>query len=103
MTINSEQFQEICNGVWRDRAVLLNDRGLLSGEAALMRAVYWRLSKAGMKTIPSAENYGSSRTAFSYELGVSCMLEIQGRPRFDGTQYLHVLVQRYKKELRESC
>ena len=103
MTINSEQFQEICNGVWRDRARLLSGRGFLSGEAALMRAVYWRLSKAGIKPILSAEDYGSPRTASSYELGVSCMLEMHGRPRFDGTQYLGVLVQRYKQELRESC
>jgi len=50
MTINSAQFQEICNGVWRDRAVLLKGRGFLSGEAALMRA----------------ENYSSPR-ATSYE------------------------------------
>jgi|ERR1043165_287391 hypothetical protein len=103
MPINSEQFQEICNGVWRDRATLLRGRGFLSGEAALMRAVYWRLSKAGIKPILSAENYGSAHTASSYELGVSSMLEIHGRPRFDGNQYLNVLVQRYQNELRESC
>ena len=66
MTINSDQFQQICDGVWR------------------------------------AENYGSSRAAPSYEWGVSCMLEIHGRPSFDGTQYVNVLVQRYKNELRES-
>jgi hypothetical protein len=99
MTINSEQFREICNGVWRDRAMLLRGRGFLSGEAALMRAGYWRLSKAGIKPILSAENYASPRTASSYELGVSCMLEIHGRPRFDGTQYLNVLMQGYKNEL----
>jgi hypothetical protein len=103
LTINSEQFEEICNGVWRDRAMLLSGRGFLSGEAALMRAVYWRLSKAGIKPILSAENYGSSRTASSYELEVSCMLEVHGRPRFNATQYLNVLVQRYNNELRESC
>ena len=103
MTINSEQFQEICNEVWRDRATLLSGRGFLSGEAALMRAVYWRLCKAGIKPIISAENYGSPRTASSYEEGVSSMLEMHGRPRFDGTQYLNLLVQRHQKELRESC
>lgn len=103
MTINSEQFQEICNGVWHDRAMLLKGRGFLSGEAALMRAVYWRLSKAGIKPILSAENYGSPSTASSYELGVNCMLELYGRPRFNGTQYLNDLVQRYNNELRESC
>jgi hypothetical protein len=103
MTINSAQFQEICNGVWRDRAMLLKGRGFLSGEAALMRAVYWRLFKAGIKPILSAENYGSPRTVSSYELGVSCLLEVYGRPRFDGIQYLNKLLQCYKNELGESC
>ena len=103
MTINSEQFNELCNGVWRDRAKLLEGRGFLSGEAALMRAVYWRLSKAGIKPILSAENYGSPHAVSSYELGVSCLLEVHGRPRFNGFQYLNELVQRYKNELRESC
>src|ERR1043166_8045698 len=103
MTINSKQFQEICNGVWRDRDRLLSGRGFLSGEAALMRAVYWRLSKAGIKPILSAEDYGSPRTASLFELRGRCMLQINGRPRFDGTQYLNVLVQHYKQELRESC
>lgn len=103
MTINLEQFQEICNGVWRDRVMVLKGRGFLSGDAALMRAVYWRLSKAGIKAILSAENYGSARTVASYELAVSCLLEVHGRPRFDGAQYLKKLLQLYKNELRESC
>jgi hypothetical protein len=103
MTINSEQFQEICSGVWRDRAMVLRGRGFLTGEAALMRAVYWRLSKVGVKHILAAENYDSPRTASSYELGVTCLLEIHGRPHFNGTQFLKDLVQRYKTELRESC
>ena len=103
MTISAEQFQAICNGVWRDRAVLLQGRGFLSGEAALMRAVYWRLSKAGIRPILSSENYGSPRAASSYELGVSCLLELNGGSHFNGMQYLKELVQRYTNELRESC
>lgn len=103
MTISAEEFQAICNGVWRDRAVLLKGRGFLSGEAALMRAVYWRLSKAGIKPVLSPENYSAPRTASSYELGVNCLLEVHGRPRFNGLQYLKELVQRYRNELRESC
>jgi len=63
-----------------------------------MRAVYWRLFKAGIEPILSAENYGSPRTASSYELGASCMLEIHGCPHFDGTQYLNVLVQHLRFE-----
>jgi hypothetical protein len=102
MTINSDQFQEICEGVWRDRAVLLKGRGFLSGEAALMRAVYWRLSKAGIRPILSPENYSSPRAASSYELGVSCLLEVHGRPRFNGIQHLKDLVQRYRNEIRDA-
>jgi hypothetical protein len=103
MTINSEQFQNICNGVWRDRAMVLKGRGFLNGEAALMRAVYWRLSKTGIEANLSAENYGSPRAVSSYELGVNCLLEIHGRPPFNGAQYLKELVQRYKNELSENC
>ena len=103
MIINAEQFQEICDGVWRDRSTLLEGRGFLSGEAALMRAVYWRLAKTGINPLLSSENYSSPRTASSYELGVSCLIEVHGRPRFNGAQHLHELVQRYKNELRESC
>jgi hypothetical protein len=103
MTINSEQFQEICNGVWRDRTTVVKGRGFLTGEAALMRAVYWRLSKTGIKPILSEENYGSPRTISAYQLGVGCLLEVHGRPRFDGVPFLKDLLQRYKNELRESC
>ena len=101
MTISAEQFQAICNGVWRDRAVLLKGRGFLSGEAALMRAVYWRLSKAGIKPVLSPENYSALRAASSYELGVSSLLEVNGGSHFDGMQYLRELVQRYTNELRD--
>jgi hypothetical protein len=103
MTIDSKQFQEICNEVWRDRALVVQHRGFLTGEAALLRAVYWRLSKIGLKQIFAAENYGSPHSASSYELGVSCLLEVHGRPHFNGAPFLKTLVQRYKDELRESC
>ena len=89
--------------MWRDRITVLKGRGFLSGEAALMRAVYWRLSKTGITTILSAENYGSPRAFTSYELGVNCLLEVHGRPRFHGAEYLKALVQRYKNELTENC
>jgi hypothetical protein len=45
---NSEQLRQICNDVWRERAIILTDcNGVLTGESALIRAVYWRLCKAG--------------------------------------------------------
>lgn len=46
-TINAEKFGKICDDVWRDRATILVGRGFLSGEDALVRAVYWRLYKVG--------------------------------------------------------
>lgn len=45
--ITSEQLRKICDGVWRDRASILGRRGNLSGEDALVGAMYWRLCKAG--------------------------------------------------------
>ena len=101
MTISAEEFQAICNGVWRDRAVLLKGRGFLSGEAAHMRAVYGRLSKAGIKPVLSPENYSAPHAASSYEFGVSSLLEVNGGSHFDGMQYLRELVQRYTNELRD--
>ena len=103
MSINSEQFQVICKGVWQDRALVIEGRGFLSGEAALMRAVYWRLAKVGIRPSLSAENNRSLRTAASYELGVSCLLEVHGRPRFDATRILNDLVKHSTDELNESC
>lgn len=45
--MNAEQFGRICDDVWRDRAGIISRRGLLTDEAALIRAVYWRICKAG--------------------------------------------------------
>jgi len=97
-TINSDQFGEICNGVWRDRAAVLRGRGLLSGEATLVRAVFWRLCKAGVKPGGSGENYGARPTTLSYQLVVGSMLELSARPPFDGASILKELVDRYQKE-----
>lgn len=98
-TINSEQFGEICDGVWRDRAAVLRGRGLLSGEATLVRAVFWRLCKAGVKPAGSAENYGSKPTVLSYQSVVGSMLELSARPPFDGAPILKELVERYQNEI----
>jgi len=46
-TISAEGFKQICDGVWNDRAAILFRRGELSGEDALVQALYWRLRKAG--------------------------------------------------------
>ena len=102
-TINSGQFGEICNGVGRDRAAVLRGRGFLSGEAALVRAVYWRLWKAGVKPANSAENYNSKPTILTYQLVVRSMLEVSARPLFDGAPILKELVERYQNEVEHSC
>jgi len=52
-TIDAETFGQICDEVWRDRASILSRRGSLSDEAALVRAVYWRISKAGGEPGPN--------------------------------------------------
>jgi hypothetical protein len=46
-TMNAEKFGKICDDVWRDRVAVLSRGGLLSNEAALVRAMYWRICKAG--------------------------------------------------------
>ena len=96
-TINAEQFGEICDGVWSDRDAVLRDRGRLSGDAALVRAVFWRLCKAGVKPISSAENYDVEPTILAYQSVVSRMLQVNARPAFDGAQILKELVERFHK------
>jgi hypothetical protein len=102
-TINSNEFGDICAGVWRDRAAVVTGRGFLSEEAALVRAVYWRLCKAGIKPAGSPENYSAPQTILTYELVVGCVLELNGRPRFDGAPLLKELVERYQNEVGQSC
>jgi hypothetical protein len=101
-TINSEQFGEICNGVWRDRAAVLRGSGGLSGEATLVRAVFWRLCKAGLKTRGHAENDGSPPEILAYQLTVGRMLQAHSRPAFDSAPILKELLDRYQGEVRDS-
>jgi hypothetical protein len=101
-TINSEQFGEICNAVWRDRAAVLRGRGSLSGEATLVRAVFWRLCKAGLKTKGGAANDGSKPEILAYQLVVGRMLEVNSRPAFDSAPILKELLDRYHGEVNNS-
>ena len=98
VTINSEQFGEICNGVWADRTAVLTGRGFLSAEAALVRAVYWRLCKAGVTASASAGNHTFGQTIATYRLVVECVLELNASPAFDATPYLNKLVERYQTQ-----
>jgi len=99
-TINSEQFGEICNAVWRDRAPILRGRGSLSGEATLVRAVFWRLCKAGVKSKGCADNDGSKSAIIAYQFVVGRMLKANSRPAFDSGPILKELVERYQGEVR---
>jgi hypothetical protein len=101
-TISSEQFGELCEAVWRDRASVLKGRGSLSGEATLVRAVFWRLCKAGIKTRGCADNDSSTPEILAYQLVVGRMLQVNGRPAFDSAPILKGLLERYTSEVGRS-
>ena len=98
-TIDATQFREICDRVWTERAMVLRGRGQLSGEATLIRAVFWRLCKAGIKSQGCAGNDGSNPPILAYQLVVNMMLKTGSRPVFDGEPILNELVERYQNEL----
>ena len=99
-TINSERFAEICSKVWLDRSAVLTGRGLLSGEGALVRAVYWRLRNLAALPENSTENYDSPQTVSAYRMGVGrLLLEINGYPNFDCSQFIDELLDRYEHEV----
>jgi len=98
-TINLEQFEKICDRVWNDRAAVVSGRGRLSGEATLVRAVFWRLCKAGIKTNDWAEPDDSKPVILAYQLMVGSMLEVNARPPFDCAPILKELIERYQNEV----
>ena len=57
--MNPEKVRQVCEEVWRDRKAILADRGVLSGEDALARAVYWRLCKTGDGPVQSSDDYAA--------------------------------------------
>lgn len=71
----------------------------MSGEAALVRAVFWRLCKAGVEPTSCGESYGSKPTILAYQLVVGRMLAVNARPAFDGVPILKELVERYQNEV----
>lgn len=98
-TINAKQFGEICDGVWSDRASLLSGSDRLSGEATLVRAVFWRLCKAGIKTGGRAETDSSTPELLAYQSVVMQMLRTSSRPVFDSAPILGALLDRYQNEV----
>ena len=97
-TISAEQFNEICDRVWSERAVLLRGSGTLSGEATLVRAVFWRLCKAGIETRECGDINGSTSTLLAYQSMVAQMLKPSSQPAFDSTPILDGLIDRYQNE-----
>jgi hypothetical protein len=97
-TINAKQFGEICDRVWHDRASLMRGKGVLSGEATLVRAVFWRLCKAGIRTTGCGTNDGSADSLLAYQSVVAQMLKSSARPPFDSAPILKALIDRYQHE-----
>ena len=96
--ITSKRFGHICDGVWRDRVAILTGRGILSGEAALLRAVYWRLCNAGAAPSKCIDDYNTEHTLLTYQLVVRSTLAQHAPTHFDGAPLLEELVRRYRDE-----
>jgi hypothetical protein len=98
-TINAEQFEEICDRTWSDRVSVLRRSGtLMSGEEALMRAVFWRLRKAGINTKVCADTSGSTPALLASQSLVLQILKPNSRPEFEALPILNALIDRYQSE-----
>ena len=100
--MNSEKFERICDDVWRDRAAILTGRDNLRGEAALMRAVYWRLCKAGGAPGKSVDLCEPDRMLLIYQGLVGGVLRGYADPQFDSAPLLKRLVRQYMYEAGQS-
>ncbi|MGA9995057.1 MAG: hypothetical protein WBP93_06575 [Pyrinomonadaceae bacterium] len=96
--INSEGFRQICDRVWRDRGAILFWRGPLSGEDALLRAVYWRLHKEGVEQDQSVGDRQRDPKLLTYQVVLKCMLTQSAQSPLECVSSLKELVRRYKDE-----
>ena len=64
-----------------------------------MRAVFWRLRKAGIKTEARLDDDVSEPEFSAYQLIVARMLELNARPPFDCAPILKELIERYQNEV----
>lgn len=87
-TIDSEKFERICDGVWRDRDAILSGRGSLSDETAMLRAVYWRLCNAGIGQGQSMEDCDEKQMLLVYQRLVGSLMTENAHPLFDGASHL---------------
>lgn len=99
--INAEKFKQICDSVWRDRAAILSGPGSLSDDAALVRAVYWRLCKAGGEPGMGTEDCYAGQVFSAYQRLVSSALTRHAHPHFDGTPFIEELIRRCRDEVAE--
>jgi hypothetical protein len=102
LTIDTERLEAVCSEVWRDRSAVFEGRGFLSFQAALARAVYWRLRKTTAARIDNNENYVACQTFSTYYKAVNCLLELNARPPFDSAPFLHDLIQRCEDEVQHN-
>jgi hypothetical protein len=101
--VASDKFRRVCDQVWRDREAILIRRGCLTGEAALMRAVYWRLCKTWGGLGTCDEGSYAEQTLFTYQRLVSIMLTQRVGPHFDGSPLLNDLVRQYREEAGQAA
>lgn len=102
-TDKSEKFKRVCDGVWHDREAILSRRGGLSGEATLMRAVYWRLYKAWGGSGARIDAHYTGYMLLNYQRLVNIMLTQHAGSQFDGTPVLNELVRKYREETRQAA
>jgi hypothetical protein len=102
-SVASNKFKRVCDQVWRDREAILTRRGGLTGEAALMRAVYWRLCKAWGGVTTYEDGSHSGQTLFNYQRLLSIMLTQNVGPHYDGSPMLNELVRQYREEAIHSA
>ena len=96
--IDSEGFRQICDSVWRDRGAILFWRGPLSGEDALLRAVYWRLHKEGVEQDKNVNAGHRDSKLLTYQAVLRSMLTQSSQMPLECASSLKDLVRRYEDE-----
>lgn len=102
--VKPDKFSRVCDQVWRDREAILMRRGCLTGEAALMRAVYWRLCKTWGGVVSTCDDGSrAGQTLFAYQRLVIILLTQNVGSHYDGSVLLNDLVRQYRVEAVHSA
>jgi hypothetical protein len=64
-----------------------------------VRAVYWRLCKAGVGGAAGRDMKSYGETVATYQTVVECVLELNSSPRFHSAPFLKELVERCQGEV----